>query len=207
MTELTAAEILFPSQPTAPPAGQTAVSGATSFPKPAPAPAPAAPAPAQQAAPAAPAETAEERINRLFYGDKANAEAKPADGAQAEAKPAEAGALPDFLDAAHPDAGAVTPIVQELGLGREQVARLETLHQQMTEAAIDRQAATWAAESAAAFAKAPQDITDAQAAIKAFGTPELRAVLNKTGLGNHPELVKFACNVWRANPYKTLYTR
>lgn len=37
--------------------------------------------------------------------------------------------------------------------------------------------------------------TVARGAIEKFGTPELKALLDSTGLGNHPELVKFAYRV------------
>lgn len=38
----------------------------------------------------------------------------------------------------------------------------------------------------------------AKSVIEKFGTPELRQYLNDTGLGNHPELVKFAYAVGKA---------
>ena len=38
--------------------------------------------------------------------------------------------------------------------------------------------------------KLNENLAVAQKAMNAFGTPELRAVLNKTGLGNHPELIR-----------------
>ncbi|MEC7472463.1 MAG: hypothetical protein VX946_03765 [Pseudomonadota bacterium] len=35
-------------------------------------------------------------------------------------------------------------------------------------------------------------------AIEKFGSPELRQVLNDSGLGNHPELVKFCHRIGKA---------
>lgn len=171
----TAADILFPDLPS-----DTA-------------PAPAAPnvthptAAAVQAAPVS-EETADARLERLFGPDKPAAEA-----------PSQPAAVPDFIDQAHPDAAAATPIVQELGLGRDQVAKLEALHTQMTAAAVERQSATWATE---AQRLPPADIQDAQAAVAQFGSPELRAVLNSTGLGNHPAVIRAFAKALRSNPYR-----
>ena len=38
----------------------------------------------------------------------------------------------------------------------------------------------------------------ARRAIERFGTPALRQLLNETGLGNHPEMVRLAVRVGRA---------
>jgi len=38
----------------------------------------------------------------------------------------------------------------------------------------------------------------ARTAIETFGTPELKALLNSTGMGNHPELVRFVAKVGQA---------
>ena len=179
----TAAEILFPNLPSAS--------------KPAPAPVvPLAPQPQPTTAPAQatpPEETAEQRLERLFPQPTANGQEKPAAAAT------EPPALPDFIDQAHPDAAAATPIVQELGLNRDQTGKLEALHQQMTAAAIDRQSATWASEAARL---PPPDIRDAQSAVARFGSPELKAVLNQTGLGNNPAVIRAFAKALRSNPYR-----
>ena len=158
---------------------------------------PAAPTSATATAPA-PARSElslEQRLEKLYSKSQpavadgakptADAQAKPA--ADAQAKPADAQALPDFIDQNHPDAAAATPIVKELGLGREQVGKLEALHRTITEATITRQSAAWAAE---AQRLPPADLHDARAAFARFGNPELTAVLNKSGLGNHPALIR-----------------
>ena len=107
--------------------------------------------------------------------------------------------MPDFIDQAHPDAAAATPIVQELKLDRAQTTKLVALHEQMSAAAIERQSDAWAAEAA----KLPQaDVRDAQAAMKMFAGPELKALLNKTGLGNHPALIKAFATALRSNPFR-----
>ncbi len=44
----------------------------------------------------------------------------------------------------------------------------------------------------------PESQAAARKVIEDFGTPELKELLNSTGMGNHPELVKFALKVSKA---------
>lgn len=46
--------------------------------------------------------------------------------------------------------------------------------------------------------KLEQNLGVARKAIDTFGSPELKALLNSTGLGNHPEVVKLAVKVGKA---------
>lgn len=46
--------------------------------------------------------------------------------------------------------------------------------------------------------KLEQSLGVARKAIESFGSPELKALLNSTGLGNHPEVVKLAYRVGKA---------
>ena len=182
MDEATLAALYPSATPAAPTPSATAPTAPVT-------PQPAATAPAD----AKPAEESlEQRLERLF----ASPEQKAADAAAEAAKPA---AMPDFIDQAHPDAAAATPIVQELGLGREQTAKLVALHEQMSAAAIDRQSNAWAAEAA----NLPQaDVSDAQTAMRQFASPELKAILNKTGLGNNPHLIAAFARALRSNPFR-----
>ncbi len=126
------------------------------------------------------------------------AEPEAADAAAEAAKPA---VTIDFIDQAHPDAAAATPIVQELKLDRGQTAKLVQLHEQMTTAAVERQSNAWAAEAA----NLPQaDVRDAQTAMRQFASPELKAILNKTGLGNNPHLIAAFARALRSNPFRQL---
>jgi hypothetical protein len=43
-----------------------------------------------------------------------------------------------------------------------------------------------------------QNLGVARKAIEAFGSPELKSLLNNTGIGNHPELVRFAYKAGKA---------
>lgn len=44
----------------------------------------------------------------------------------------------------------------------------------------------------------PQNLAVARKAIEAFGSPALRELLNNTGMGNHPEVVRFAYKAGKA---------
>ena len=39
--------------------------------------------------------------------------------------------------------------------------------------------------------KLPENLAVARKALETFGTPELKALLNESGLGNHPEVIRF----------------
>lgn len=44
----------------------------------------------------------------------------------------------------------------------------------------------------------PENLAAAKNAIDTFGTPELRDLLNSTGMGNHPEVVRLAVKIGKA---------
>jgi hypothetical protein len=45
----------------------------------------------------------------------------------------------------------------------------------------------------------PQNLAHAKSAIEAFGTPELKKMLDDTGIGDNPEFIRFALRVGKAN--------
>jgi hypothetical protein len=200
--QLQAANVLFPAE---------AAAEAAKAPAARPTPV-AQPAAAPAAAPAE--ETYEQKVDRLDKAmglgkyapgpdgkTPADAEAKPTADAKPEGVPAaDIAAAEKMLDMQHPEASAVAPVIAELKLSHDQVAKLSALRDQLQE----QQSAAWAAESAAAFSTPAgrQDIRDAQTAIARFGSPALRAVLNSSGLGNHPELVRFAAKALRSNSFR-----
>ncbi len=86
-----------------------------------------------------------------------------------------------------------------LGLSKDQAQKLidfrATQHQSQ-KTALDHQAAQWVEQAKSDkefggvdFAK---NLAIADRAIATYGTPELRTLLDAYGLGNHPELVRFA---------------
>ena len=46
--------------------------------------------------------------------------------------------------------------------------------------------------------KLPESLASAKKALDAFGTPELRTLLNDTGLGNHPDVIRFMVKAGKA---------
>lgn len=93
----------------------------------------------------------------------------------------------------------------ELGLTKEQAQRLVDLKaksiQQMQEA-WEATSQQWVQEvkTDPEIGKGNFDksLSSAAKALDQFGTPELRALFNANGLGNHPELVRFCARVGQA---------
>ena len=93
-----------------------------------------------------------------------------------------------------------------LGLSQEAAQKLVTLQAESAksyadniQAGFDAQVKEWKETTMKHFgAKAPEEIAVAAQAINRFGTPELRQVLNDSGLGNHPELVKMLVQIGHA---------
>lgn len=101
------------------------------------------------------------------------------------------------------------PVLRELNLTNEQASKLAGVLAQAR--AADAKAAEEAfAEQVAGWAKQAQDdkelggaafdenVKSAQKAIAAFASPELKTLLDSTGLGNHPELLKFCMRIGKA---------
>lgn len=124
---------------------------------------------------------------------------REAEAAAGDAKAADAKAV-EWIDMSHPDAVAVAPVIADLKLSQEQTAKLETLHQRMNEAAAQRQAAVWVEESERVFAQDRTMLADAKLAIRTYGSAELKAVLNSSGLGNNATVIRAFANAWRSNP-------
>lgn len=131
--------------------------------------------------------------------------------------------MPDGIEVDTALVEAATPILRELKLDQDQAQKLVDVfaaHQQKQGAAYMEQLkdADFALEQVAAVLshqreswgaalKADKEIGGkdfesngkvAMRAIARFGSPELKAVLEKTGLGNHPELVRFCLKVGRS---------
>jgi len=46
--------------------------------------------------------------------------------------------------------------------------------------------------------KLPESLMSAKKALEAFGTPELKTLLNESGLGNHPDVIRFMVRAGKA---------
>ncbi|ENC2022861.1 peptidase [Escherichia albertii] len=116
----------------------------------------------------------------------------------AEGSEIDAAALADF-----------EPVARDLNLTQEQAQKLVDVYpkilagvrQRQTEA-WQQQTETWAQEVKAdkeiGGDKLVPNLSAAQRAVDTFGTKELKTYLEGTGLGNHPELVKFCVKVGKA---------
>lgn len=164
----------------------------------APAPAPAAGEPAPVAPAAAPEQNAPTDKPTDAPADK------PADGADPAA--AEKPTVPEKYEFKAPEGSQLNPdvmakfegVAKELGLTQEaaqkvvdamgpqiaaaQTAQFEALKTQWADSA--RTDKEFGGE------KLAENLSVAKKALDAFGTPELRTLLNDTGLGNHPEIIR-----------------
>lgn len=162
--------------------------------------APAGSAPATTSAPEAKAAPEAEKTQGEQAGEEGQAEA---DAAPLDVK------LPDGVEADPDLLGALRTVAKESGLKGEHAQQLADAYvaaQQRAEAksreAWEQQQQAWVQELKAAkdFGGGAFDrnVQVANRAIERFGSKELREVLNATGLGNHPEVLRFALRVGKA---------
>lgn len=101
------------------------------------------------------------------------------------------------------------PIARELNLTNEQAQKLADVYSKRMAEVAQKQQESWK-ETTAKWVddvKADKEIggqnldtsvRHAQAALTKFGTPELRAQMDATGMGNHPELVRVFARIGKA---------
>ena len=146
------------------------------------------------------------------------ADVKPADGesktdeAKADDKPAgapekyEAFKAPEGYEVDATLFDEFAPVLKELNLSQEQAQRVVDFAPKLIEATQARTVGavfeqlgmadrpTWAAslktDKEFGGDKLAENLAVANKAVQAFGSPALNAILNKTGLGNHPEMVR-----------------
>lgn len=149
--------------------------------------------------------TEEEIAAEKEAAEKADKDKKP-EGApeKYEFKPAEG----QQLDAAALE--QFEPIARELNLTNDQAQKMVDLYgSQILPMVQKQQAEAWqkTTEQWAADVKADKEIGGdkltasigvAQRALETFGTSDLKEYLNSTGLGNHPDLIKFCVKVGQA---------
>lgn len=117
-----------------------------------------------------------------------------------------------LADGAELDAEVLTSfkgIAKELGISQEAAQKLIDLQGQLDskrmqalEAAQAEQSQRWAdavkADKELGGENYDKTVETAIKAVEKFGSPELRSLLNETGIGNHPELVKFCHRIGKA---------
>lgn len=147
----------------------------------------------------------------------ADASGANADNKQTDNKDADPAAVPEKYDLKTPDGVALDeaalaefePIAKELKLTNEQAQKLADIHtkrMQETERANAEQwkqtTANWVndikADKEIGGANMDASVRHAQTALAKFGTPELKAQMDATGMGNHPELVRVFARIGKA---------
>lgn len=145
---------------------------------------------------------------------EAAAVAKTPEQVASEAAEAAKAAVPEKYEFKAPDGvtfdpaqiEAFTPIAKELGLTNAQAQRLVDFHATTIASATAAQAAVVSAQTAEWLGqtKADKDFgglkfgENTAVAVKAldkFGTPALREALDKSGMGNHPEVFRLLWNI------------
>jgi hypothetical protein len=143
------------------------------------------------------------------------AEGKPADDKPAEDKPQ--GAPDEYADFTAPEGvtlnaeaiDALKAFAKEKNLTQEDAQKLVDMGAQVTQANVARLneqiaqvQAQWldAAKTDKEFGgdALNENLAIAARARETFGTPELKAALDTTGMGNHPEVVRFFVRVGKA---------
>lgn len=105
--------------------------------------------------------------------------------------------------------GEFTPLAKELNLSQEGAQKLVDLYAKTQGAAQKAVTEHWdnlnkewqgkvSSDKEYGGADLDKNVAIAKKAIDAFGTPELKDALNLTGVGNHPEVVRFFYRVGKA---------
>ncbi|OJU90992.1 MAG: hypothetical protein BGO13_08680 [Burkholderiales bacterium 66-5] len=103
----------------------------------------------------------------------------------------EAFTLPEGLtgDAA-PDFTAFNTLAKDLDLSQQDAQKLVDFQAKAVSASRAQWAEAAHADKEFGGEKLDENVAVARKAIDTFGTPELKAWLNQTGIGNHPELIR-----------------
>jgi hypothetical protein len=117
--------------------------------------------------------------------------------------------LPEGMELDEKAMEQFVPIAKELELSQEQAQKLVTLYSNQIKAQVDAQEETYStirtdwvkevkADKEIGGEKFNENVATAREAVKTFGSDELTDMLNTTGLGDHPAVVKFFYKVGKA---------
>jgi hypothetical protein len=113
--------------------------------------------------------------------------------------------MPEGVELDEAAASEFTAIAKELKLDQAAAQKLADIGAKMAQRQADAHAQlveTWTeqvkTDKEIGGDKLAENLGVARKAIDTFGSPELKALLNSTGLGNHPEVVKLAFKVGKA---------
>jgi len=101
------------------------------------------------------------------------------------------------------------PTAKELGLNQENAQKLVDMASKLTEKMQQQQATQWQEQITGwaeqtrndkelGGANLPQTLGVARQALQQFASPELNQLLKDSGIGNHPEMVRFAYKIGKA---------
>lgn len=141
--------------------------------------------------------------NAETNADEKNGESKDGDTDQAPAFDPTKVELPEGVESL--DEGLMAefgPMAEELKLTQEQGQKLISMHAKTLQSMQEAQQAqrsemieSWAKEAKAdkeiGGDKFDANLSVAKSALDKFGTPELKEMLDSSGLGNHPEVIRF----------------
>lgn len=109
---------------------------------------------------------------------------------------------PEGVELNQEDLGKFTAIAKELKLPADAAKKfvdLAAAREVARAEAFAKQVSAWADEvKADKELGTPENLAAAKRAIDELGTPALRDLLNSSGMGNHPEVVRFALAVGKA---------
>lgn len=113
--------------------------------------------------------------------------------------------MPEGVDLDTAAADEFSAIAKELKLSQADAQRIADVATKMQQKQAEAQVATvkgWAdqckTDKEFGGDNLEQNMSVARKAIDTFGSPELKALLNTSGLGNHPEVVRFAFKAGKA---------
>lgn len=164
-------------------------------------------APAAAATPAAPAAAAPPAGAPPAATPESNADGKKTEAAPEGEKKVE---VPEVYDFKAPDGmqldeaaiGVVTPVLKKLGITQEGASELTAAYIEIQKTTAAKQSQDWLIAS-----KADKEIggaafdANSKLAMEAFGrfaTPEFKAFMDATGLGNHPEMLRAFIKIGKA---------
>lgn len=113
--------------------------------------------------------------------------------------------MPEGVELDEKSAGEFSAVAKELDLTQEQAQRVVDLYAKNVQGQLEAHKATvegWVtavkADKEIGGDKVTETVATARKAVEAFGSPELKALLDTTGLGNHPEFVRMMFRAGKA---------
>lgn len=129
-------------------------------------------------------------------------EASTTDATKAQAEVEYTFDMPEGVDVDQASLDEFTGIAKELKLPADAAKKFVDLAAKREIAraeAFAKQVETWGSEvKADPELGKPEHLAIAKKTIDTFGTPELRDLLNSTGMGNHPEVIRMALKIGKA---------